>query len=101
MADRMKLINQMANKIERELREAILIEPHPCYTKMELYCEVCLKTKSRLELRLVVPDEKRVVDDYMACHDCIKQQNIRVPDAERSLEFEVRTIAIIRIRRGK
>lgn len=97
MSYRTQLINQMADKIERDLRESMAQEPHKVYTNMTAFCRICMETKCRLETRLVAPTAD-IMDAYTACHDCIKREDIKITDNEWSLEYEAVTVAIQRIK---
>lgn len=98
---RQELINRLADKIEQALRRTIATDPHPCYTRIDSFCYYCLKVKPRTEIRLLVKNPDNLVDDDQICVDCIERNNVEIPDSERSLEFEARTLAIMRIRNEK
>jgi hypothetical protein len=99
MLERAELINKLADRIEQELRDAIATEPYPFYTNLDDACDFCFKPKTRLELKIVI-DPREIFDESRACDDCIKKEGLVISNSDKALDYEARTIAIMRIRQG-
>ncbi|MGA9173640.1 MAG: hypothetical protein WBZ33_06690 [Thermoactinomyces sp.] len=97
MLERIELIHKLADQIEQELRDAITTEPYPFYTNMDDACDFCLKPKTRQELKIVI-DPREIFDESRACMECVESEGLEISNSDLALDYEARTIAIMRIR---
>lgn len=92
-------LERRADQIEKELRDAIAVEPYPFYTDLEVTCDFCYRKTTRVRVKLV-KDPNGIFDDCIACLSCIDTRNLTLSNSEKALDFEARTIAILRIRKS-
>ncbi|MBA4548327.1 MULTISPECIES: hypothetical protein [Thermoactinomyces] len=98
--ERKKRVERLAEQIEAEILNAIREGgPQPYYTEMYLNCAICYQEKKRTELR-IAEDPDQIFDEFAVCFDCIARRNLMLSHSERALDFEARTLAILRIKNG-
>lgn len=100
LEERQEKVRVLADKIEKEIRSIIEVEPNSHYTNMKVDCSFCYQTYSRLNIRVVVDPYGWFDDGRHACFDCIEKNNLKLSDSELAIDFEARTIAITRILRS-
>lgn len=89
-----ELIRQLALKIEDELRDTIMKGPHPSLTSLTAFCACCLEFRHRKDVRMV----KMEGDEFPICLDCMEKRKWKESDSIEALEYQARTIAIMRIK---
>lgn len=100
MTTREERVKRLADVEEYRLRKIVATDPNPIYTDMKDYCDVCLGSFNRLNIR-IVDDFKNLDDDGIrACAECIKRYELKVLSNRKALEYEAMTEAIRRIIRG-
>lgn len=93
-------IQRLADMEEHRLRKMIAADPNPIYTEMKDYCDVCLGSSNRLNIRIVQDFKNLDEDGIKACLDCIKSYNLNVLSNRKALEYEAMSEAIRRIIKG-
>lgn len=100
LEERAEKIKRLADIEEQRLRKIIATDPHPAYTAMDDYCDVCYQRLNRIHIRIV--EDFKDLDDtgIKGCLNCIKNHNLKVLDNKKALEYEAMTEAIRRIKKG-
>ncbi|SEN66972.1 hypothetical protein [Lihuaxuella thermophila] len=89
-----ELVQKLADEIEEELRDLIMKGPHPSLTSLIAFCSCCWDFKHRKEICLVQVEG----DELPFCRDCMKKKGRKESDSMEAMEYQARTIAIMRIR---
>lgn len=89
-----ELVQKLADEIEEELRDLIIKGPHPSLTSLTAFCSCCLDFKHRKQIRMVQVQG----DELPFCLDCMKKKGRKESDSIEAMEYQARTIAIMRIR---
>ncbi|MBA4544409.1 MULTISPECIES: hypothetical protein [Thermoactinomyces] len=100
MEERAEKIRRQADIEEYKLRKVIATDPHPVYTDMDDFCDVCCLRMNRIYIRIV--DDFKDMDDngIRACLDCIEKYDLKVLSNQKAIEYEAMTEAKIRIKKG-
>jgi hypothetical protein len=100
MEERAEKIRRLADIEEHKLRKVIATDPHPVYTDMDDYCDVCCLRLNRIHIRIVEDVQNMDDNGIRACLDCIKKHDLKVLDNKKALEYEPMTEAKLRIKKG-
>ncbi|SEN11735.1 hypothetical protein [Lihuaxuella thermophila] len=82
------------SKIERELRDMIMKGPQHSLTSLTAFCACCLEFRHRKDVRLV----KMAGDELSVCLGCINKRGLTESGSTEALEYQERTLAILKIR---
>lgn len=93
-------LRMLTDRIESQLRKAIATDPNPIYTNLSDCCYFCNTWTTTLRLTIVEDPSGLYDDGAPACEKCIERRNLRPLDNMKALEYEARTRAVVRIRKG-